>query len=108
MDKWPIQRLWIAILPAYANNPLKRPMGGSQRFIQLGRTPPVAGSEPFCPSEGRGSSLLIDPEDLASAYARLDAFALCRAFGWSYMELEATPSDVIDDFLYILTHHGQR
>ena len=44
---------------------------------------------------------------MASANARLDAFALCRAFGWGYEELERTPADVIDDFLYILTH-GQR
>lgn len=54
--------------------------------------------------EGRGSALLLADEDVASANKRVEAFVLCRTFGWTWDDLERIPSDVADDFLYILTH----
>jgi hypothetical protein len=44
---------------------------------------------------------------MRAAGERINAFNLCRLMGWTWAELESTPSDVADDFLYILTH-GQR
>ena len=54
--------------------------------------------------EGRGSALLLEPEDISAANRRIEAFVLCRGMGWSWDELERTPTDIADDFLYILTH----
>ncbi len=38
------------------------------------------------------------------AHARIEGFRLCKAMGWTWEELERTPTDIADDFLYILTH----
>lgn len=57
--------------------------------------------------EGRGSSLLLSEQDLARAYEKVNGYLLCREMGWSWEELERTPADIVDDFLYIMIH-GKR
>jgi hypothetical protein len=51
---------------------------------------------------------LLSERDLALASRRIEAFLLCRELGWSWRDLEDAPADVIDDFLYLLTHGHQR
>ncbi len=57
--------------------------------------------------EGRGSSLLLSEHDLVQAHEKVNGYLLCREMGWSWEELERTPADIVDDFLYIMTH-GKR